>query len=380
MKVNNKCLAIMIAALLLSLLCAACSQTVQNIHCAQCDAEISTNNSFCPHCGAAITAPKSTENTNDSVPSSAEVANETVTHTHSYSDATCTQPGVCVCGETNGEALGHSWNSATCTASGTCSRCGATNGSPLGHNWNNATCTTPKTCSNCGATDGSPLGHNWNNATCTTPKTCSNCGATSGSALGHSYTAKTTPATCTSQGYTTYTCSCGHTYKADYVYAAHKYQNYVCSSCGQVDKTHAYEHLMNWVKANGTANGMNTNFTYWSENTRYSLSYSAEYDDISVTRIEKVNEDYVYAALYLDDFAYYAVVSDIRMGGYISPSGFTSNTAITYTSYTGSSDLKSDMAEFSRISICELIEWLDWCLNSYDVGITISDLGFHSYK
>lgn len=40
-------------------------------------------------------------------------------HTHSFSDATCTEPAKCECGETEGEALGHNYSE------GVCSRCGA---------------------------------------------------------------------------------------------------------------------------------------------------------------------------------------------------------------------------------------------------------------
>ena len=38
-------------------------------------------------------------------------------------------------------------------------------------------------------------------------------------ALGHDYVAVVTAPTCTQQGYTTYTCDCGDTYKSDYVAA-----------------------------------------------------------------------------------------------------------------------------------------------------------------
>lgn len=44
----------------------------------------------------------------------------------------------------------------------------------------------------------------------------------------HSYKTVVTPPTCTTQGYTTYTCECGDTYIADYVYAkGHTYTSYV---------------------------------------------------------------------------------------------------------------------------------------------------------
>lgn len=73
------------------------------------------------------------------------------THTHSYSNATCTSPKKCYCGATSGKALGHQFSSATCTSPKTCSKCGTTNGSALGHNYVN------NKCSRCGKTDPDSL-------------------------------------------------------------------------------------------------------------------------------------------------------------------------------------------------------------------------------
>jgi hypothetical protein len=53
----------------------------------------------------------------------------------------------------------------------------------------------------------------------------------------HSYTAVTTPATCTEQGYTTYTCSgCDDVYVDDYTTAlGHDYLGGTCTRCGEDD-------------------------------------------------------------------------------------------------------------------------------------------------
>lgn len=53
----------------------------------------------------------------------------------------------------------------------------------------------------------------------------------------HNYVAKTTPPTCVDRGYTTYTCSCGDTYKSDYTdpTGQHNYKNGKCSVCGADD-------------------------------------------------------------------------------------------------------------------------------------------------
>ena len=66
--------------------------------------------------------------------------NEFFAHQHVWSDATCTEPSKCECGETQGEALGHTWVDATCTAPKTCSVCNATEGEALGHNFFAGSC------------------------------------------------------------------------------------------------------------------------------------------------------------------------------------------------------------------------------------------------
>ena len=49
----------------------------------------------------------------------------------------------------------------------------------------------------------------------------------------HTYESTVTAPTCTEQGYTTYTCTCGDSYVADYVDATgHTYKNGICTVCG----------------------------------------------------------------------------------------------------------------------------------------------------
>ena len=198
-------------------------------------------------------------------------------------------------------------------------------------------------------------------------------------AKGHNYSSKTTSPTCTEQGYTTYTCSCGDTYKSDYVNASHDYSNYKCTKCGIIDKTHAYEYLIVWVKENGSTNGGYTEFNYKTSTSSYSLSYSAQYNNLSVQRSGYYGDSYTFTSLHLDTCFYGTIFDNIEMCGYISPQSFTSNTAISYQRYNGDSSTKPYMAELARANICDLIDWLDWCLGANDIGITIKDLGFTSY-
>lgn len=57
----------------------------------------------------------------------------------------------------------------------------------------------------------------------------------------HSYTAAVTASTCTSRGYTTYTCSCGDSYVDNYRDAlGHDYINGICSRCGEADPDYKF--------------------------------------------------------------------------------------------------------------------------------------------
>ena len=163
----------------------------------------------------------------------------------------------------------------------------------------------------------------------------------------------------------------------------HVYSNYKCTKCGEVDKTHAYEYLVEWVKENGVVDGAYVNFDYYvtgsDEIRKYSLSYDANADDVSVWHSGFYADEYLGCAVYLDNYFYGMSFMDCKVLGYIDASKFTANSPITYESYEGYDDIKWDMIELTRLYVNDLIDWLDWCLEAYDVGITIQDLGFYSY-
>ena len=121
-----------------------------------------------------------------------------------------------------------------------------------------ATCTTAQTCTVCGAELVAALGHDIVVDEAVAP-TCTETGLTAGEhcsrcdhkvaqevvdALGHSYEVAVTAPTCTSTGYTTYTCACGDTYIADEVAALeHEYVDGACTVCGKEDPNYVpHEH------------------------------------------------------------------------------------------------------------------------------------------
>ena len=63
----------------------------------------------------------------------------------------------------------------------------------------------------------------------------------------HSYTTSVTQPTCTTQGYTTYTCACGHSYKDNYVNGSHNYSNGTCTVCGTADPNYVPPHTHSWT-------------------------------------------------------------------------------------------------------------------------------------
>ncbi len=151
---------------------------------------------------------------------------------HSYTTVvtapTCEEKGyttyTCVCGDSyvadHVDSLGHSYigvvTAPTCTEEGyttyTCGACGDTYvGDPtdaVGHKWNDGVVTVQPTCTAKGEETFNCL----RDATHTYTKDVE--------ATGHTYQTAVTAPTCEEEGYTTYTCACGDTYKGDYVVAA----------------------------------------------------------------------------------------------------------------------------------------------------------------
>ena len=198
-------------------------------------------------------------------------------HTHSYTAAvtapTCTEQGyttyTCSCGDSYKsdykDALGHDYKNGACT------RCGAKDPGvtpPHTHDYKavvtKPTCTqagyTTYTCS-CGSsykTDyTAALGHDYKNGTCT------RCGAKDPGVTPphtHDYKSVVTKPTCTERGYTEHVCSCGSSYKTDYTAAlGHDYKNGLCTRCGAKDPSaHTHDYKATVTKPTCTERGYTT--------------------------------------------------------------------------------------------------------------------------
>lgn len=220
-------------------------------------------------------------------------------------------------------------------------------------------------------------------ATCTedgyTTYTCS-CGDTyvdnKVNAKGHNYAKKVTAATCTKKGYTTYTCSCGDSYVSNYVNPSHSYSNYRCTKCSAVDKTHAYEYLVSWVKQNYTSS--NEKLYLVEQNigdAECRLGYSKS-DRILVAAIGGPNGALAQIVFNDYEFTYRNELSGCEAYGTIKNSTYVKNGSLSSFNYYGPSSLKTKYRDYTESMVGNIVSWLDLFISSNVPGIDIKDIGF----
>ena len=205
----------------------------------------------------------------------------------------------------------------------------------------------------------------------------------------HSYFERTVNPTCTEEGYTIHTCEkCGKSFKDSIIPSRHEYVNYRCSSCGKINPGHGYDYLKIWLLENGNVNGEQVGIRYYpDENTQYKVCYDA-------------TDDYICATYQVFDSSSYFFLLNIKTNGgkneiYCSlgenpnmytalgslvPSTFTNRSPISIIKYNGDSSDRNYVAEMLRLSSYDMVEFLDWMFDEYQIGITISDIGFTSYE
>ena len=85
----------------------------------------------------------------------------------------------------------------------------------------------------------------------------------------HNYASKVVQPTCTVQGYTIHTCSCGNSYKDSYVNAlGHSYSGGACTRCGQKDPNYTQTSGVRYVLSDGvlTVSGSGECTNVWMNN------------------------------------------------------------------------------------------------------------------
>lgn len=336
----KRLLAIALSIIMVFSLAACGDKEKAEKYCSNCGGGISKNVAYCEHCGAAVGTTQSTNsNASSDNTSSSESSSSNVDNTETQSkpaEETVSKPA-----ETQKPTVQtHTHSYTSKTTAPTCTKQGY----------------TTYTCS-C----GDSYKEHYVNTT------------------AHSYSKKVTAATCTVQGYTTYSCSCGHTYKDNYTNPSHSYTKYKCTKCGAVDKSHAYEYLIDWVLENGKTSGSTISYRYNSDMT-FDISYNTQSDYLYICQYGYVDGNFFYASINLDSWFFGVTLKNVaEVTGYLNHERFTNTYPLSYQKYDGPANSKQDFVEVSRIALVELIDWFEWTLNNKKVGITLKDVGFDNY-
>lgn len=213
----------------------------------------------------------------------------------------------------------------------------------------------------------------------------------------HSYSKKVTAATCTKKGYTTHTCSCGDSYKDNYTNPSHTYSNYKCTKCEQMDKDNFYTFLKDWVLKYGKTNGEFISYKIPYSQSEYfttSISYSASEDsvflncffmdqeqDVSNTTLMEIpktpTNKYIYSCgLYRASDS----TQLIYCQGNILSNTYTKNSPLACNNFVGDKNFKQDIINIANTEVSIMLQDFDTFLKEYQLGYTLKDLGFTSFK
>ncbi|MBR3844705.1 MAG: hypothetical protein IKM39_04285, partial [Clostridia bacterium] len=118
---------------------------------------------------------------------------------------------------------------------------------------------------------------------------------------------------------------------------------------------------------------------------KYSIFYDANYDDITVQWSTVENDNFYYASIFPVDYYYHVSIADFvtddmfcKATGYLDARNFTHNYPIKYT-YEGDESLRYLFEEMARTTVCDLLDFFSWFLETNDLGLTISDFGFLAF-
>ncbi len=205
----------------------------------------------------------------------------------------------------------------------------------------------------------------------------------------HTYYEEIVEGNCKKQGYSVFTCSCGDSYKGDYENGDHQYKDYVCTVCGAIDKENAYEYLKVWLKKNGEASGQTIGLIdYSTDNLTYETRELAYHVDLG--------EAWMFIGMYTQGLSYtfflypssckYAMYKDgeLRQEGTLPANDFTDKFPLPYSKIvvdnTEDYSERAEINDTAQLLACIAIEEMARLLKENNVGITIADLGFTSYK
>ena len=169
----------------------------------------------------------------------------------------------------------------------------------------------------------------------------------------------------------------------------HNFVNYKCADCGTIDKDHPYEALLAYIYENGEVDGKCVTLEYYSDpETKYALTHWTDTDTLnlssfyrnsksgfiifSITNIEPDNP--------IMEFQFrYGTDGETIVEGHVNKRTFTTKTPVTVDYYNGPDEYYYEDVEWMRESVVDLLGFLEWYLDSYNVGLTLSDLGYTQF-
>ena len=169
----------------------------------------------------------------------------------------------------------------------------------------------------------------------------------------------------------------------------HNFVNYKCTLCGDVDKSHPYEVLLAFVYENGEVDGECVFVEYYSDSgTRYSLTYWPETDSLQLTSYYRDNASGIIffsgttidpSNTTMDMIFRYGTDGQTIVQGHANKSTFTTRTPVIVDYYNGPNQYYYDDVEAMRQIQVGLLGFFEWYLDSYNVGLTLSDLGYDQF-
>lgn len=226
------------------------------------------------------------------------------------------------------------------------------------------------------------------------------------------YLNKVITSTCVEQGYKIYICiRCNDTYNENIDYAAHTFNNYRCTLCGEVDKEHTFEYFAYWISKNGTANSEYCEINYTENERTYSITYNEQSKEICMSvwssldshyTIHNVTDKYKVKAttvttIYMDSISKsYEYESNTQgtdmhfsytIQGNINSNSFTKDTQLSYKKSGGGGNIGLDFTtelSVAQYNITSILTVVNGILNGEfrileNSGISIADFGFNSF-
>lgn len=197
-------------------------------------------------------------------------------------------------------------------------------------------------------------------------------------------------ATCKKDGYTnaSYCERCGTVLDfEDVIQAKHIYADGKCIFCGK--KCDPYEHLLEYIYEHGEVDGEVVYIDYYTDSgARYALTHWSDTGSLFLTYISKTSGSgiYLYSATIIDpsdntmEFEFrYGADGETRVKAHATKSAFTAKTPIIVDSYNGPDKYYYEDVELAREAVVNLLGFLEWYLDEYNVGITLYDLGYKQF-